>query len=299
MSSRHPSSSSRHTSNSSFSSSVGPGLHPKSAYGSRPQTSMAFNRSTMGGPTSKSGSRPATSMAHHYEEEDDDVPTQGKRKGMLPLTTIPSSIPSNQGYSTLPVQKSRGRQSARAPQNSVNNMRDVSVSMAMNKLCIDDGPMTFHPNEHQAISNKAKPLSAPGPSKKALISTSFRNSGVDSTESALVLFQVSKDSSVASKTPSHIPVTSKSETMTITPATPSRTPKTCPPANNFLTKSSNIPGFTAWDVDIRLEEVDSIYMKLKDHFSGAINVEHFAEVIGLQKSRSMPLKQPCWKYKLM
>ena len=170
-------------------------------------------------------------------------------------------------------------------------MRDVSVSTAMSKLRIDDGPQKFQPNGHQAMSNKVKLLSTPGSSQKASIRTRIRNSRIGSTESALVLFQASTDSSVAPKTPSYIPVLSKSETMTNTPATPLRTSKACPSTNNFLTKSSNIPGLTDWDVDNRLEEMDSICMKIKDHISGSnIEREHFEEALGIFKSRSMALK---------
>ena len=70
LSSRTPSVSSRSTSNGSFSSSVGPGHRPASAYGSRPQTSMAFNDSATTRPASVQRPRPATSMENHLSEED-------------------------------------------------------------------------------------------------------------------------------------------------------------------------------------------------------------------------------------
>lgn len=66
--------------NTTFSSSVGPGARPASAYGPRPQTSMAFSQSTSTRPTSLQRPRAATAMAHHLEEDDDDVPRKGKGK---------------------------------------------------------------------------------------------------------------------------------------------------------------------------------------------------------------------------
>jgi kinesin family protein C1 len=235
-------------------------------------------------------------MAHHYEEENynEEMPSQGKGKGMQPLTTAPSSVQSSQGYSALPVKKSRGRQSACAPQASGNDIRDISVSTAMSRLRIDEGPPSLWVNEYQAISKKLKPVSTPGSSQKALISTGLGDIGINNIEKALVPFQAQKDSSVAPKTPSHIPVLSKSGTMTTTPATPSRTPKVYPQTNNFLTKSSNIPGFKAWDVDIRLEEMDSFYKKI-EALTGT-NVEHFEETMGLYKSRSKPSNRRCPRY---
>ena len=253
---------------------------------------MAFNKSTSGRPISMAGSRPATSMARHYEEEeDDDIPAQGRRKGMLPLTTFPHSIQSNQGYSTLPMKKSRCHQSMHTAktQSSVNSMRDISVSTAMSMLNIDEEPSKAKPKEHQAISKKMRPPSTPGSYQKASISTGLRNLRIDSTESAVVLFQAPGDTSVAPKTPSQIPVPSKSEAMITTPATPSRTPKICPWKNTFLSKTSNITGFTAWDVDSREKDMETLFRDVFTHFTGT-NAErdHLEDAVSLYKARSKP-----------
>jgi hypothetical protein len=88
-SSRTPSVSSRHTSNGSFSSSVGPG--------GRPQTSMSFNQSTSRRPASAAPkSRPATAMDNHYNDP-----------GMRPLNSFTSSFPYIQEKSGLQSKKSR------------------------------------------------------------------------------------------------------------------------------------------------------------------------------------------------
>lgn len=233
-------------------------------------------------------------MTRHYEEEeDDDIPAQGKEMGMLPLSTIPYSIQSNRGYATLPIKKSRARQQINAQKTPtrVNNMRDVSVSTAMSMLHISEEPRKVRQSEHQAISDKMKQPPTPGSCQKASISTGLRNFRIGSSESALVLFQDPKGGSVAPKTPSQIPVPFKSEAMITTPATPSRTPKTCPSQNNFLTKSSNIPGFVAFDVEGRLEDMKSMYDKLVDRV-GETDAQrtgfHEAQELYKLKSKLLP-----------
>jgi kinesin family protein C1 len=54
-----------------------------------------------------------------------------------------------------------------------------------------------------------------------------------------------------------------------------------------LTKDSNIPAFTAWDVRGRLEDMEAMYSELKDKFSGT-NIERngLEEAVGLFKARS-------------
>lgn len=228
-------------------------------------------------------------MEHHAEEGGDTA--QGRRKGMPPLTSIPYSLQSNQGYSTLPNRKSR---------QSTRTLRDVSVSTAMSMLHIDEEPSKSQPKEHQAISSKTKMRSTPGSCHKASISTGLRNLRIDSTESALMLFQAPGDSLVAPRTPSQIPVLSKSEAVTVpvTPRTP-RTPKILPPKPNFLSKDSNITAFTAWDVESRVELMESMYEELTGKVGGTMVERHvLEEALGLYKARSKVLIW-CQKYVLM
>lgn len=206
-----------------------------------------------------------TSMARNYDDQDDDdIPVQGRRKGMLPLTTFPHSVLAGQGCSTLPVKKSREYQSTRSVKkhSSINNIREMSVSTAMSRLRISEDDMVAQPTEHQAISRKQKPPSTPGSCQKASISTSLRNLRINSTESALVLFEGPKDSSVAPKTPSQIPLLSKSEAM-LTPVTPSKLPKSHFSKPKFLSKTSNVTAFTEFDVEGRLENMETMYETLK------------------------------------
>jgi kinesin family member C1 len=219
------------------------------------------------------------------------------------LTSIPSSLQSNQGYSTLPCKKSRALHLMHSLKtlHHVNGMRESSMrDAAMGMLHIGEEPRQGQLKEHQAISNKLRPPSTPASSHKASICTSLRSLKMDGTENALVLFQAPGDSLVAPRTPSQIPVLSKSEAVTTTPATPSRPPRTCPPKAPFLSKDSNITGFTAWDVQGRIEDMELMYSELKDKFSGT-NAERnsLEEAIGLYKARSRVTSRCCWKYVLI
>lgn len=222
---------------------------------------------------------------HLEEEEEDDPPIQGKRQGMQYLTTFPPSFQSNQRYSKMPRQKSCVQQSTQTPNDphAVNSMRDVSVSTALSKLNIDEGPPQAQGKEHQAISSSINSTAVH--CHKASISTGLRNLKLDGTERSVVLFQPPEDSLVA-PTPSKIPVF-KPEAVAATPATPSRTPKTCPHRTQFLSKDSNISTFTAWNVVDRMETMESMFEELKDTFSGTTAERaHLEEAMGLYKARS-------------
>ena len=274
--SRTQSVSSRNTSNGSFSSSVGPGSRPISAYGNRPQTSMAFSQSTTTRPkTALPKSRPATAMESH-DSDDEDMPSNGKRKGMMkPLPPIPSSFSSSR---------------------STGNMRDVSVSTAMSRLCIDDLECNNSP-EHQASSSRMKPPSSPRRSHKPSITTGMRNLRLNdtSTENSMVLYQAPGDSLVAPKTPSQIPVLvkSKSRALRDTPTTPSRSRRSSPKKTNYLSKNSIVPAFTesdvgflAWDVRGRLEDMEAMYSELKDTLNGTtLERNGLDEAVAVYKAR--------------
>jgi kinesin family protein C1 len=57
-----------------------------------------------------------------------------------------------------------------------------------------------------------------------------------------------------------------------TPATPSRAPISSPVKTPFLSKDSNITGFTVWDVHGRIEDMEAMYFELKDTMADT-NVE--------------------------
>lgn len=293
ISSRAPSVLSRNTSNGSFASSMGPGGRPATSYGSRPQSSMAFSQSTTTRPVSGlPKSRPATAMENHSSDE--DIPAQGKRKGMQRSPSVLSSTPSPQGYSSLQNKKLRAPQTSQLlkSSNSVSNKREVSVSTAMSRLRIVEERQPSQQPVHQVIPMTMKPPSTKSLSHKHSISTGMRALRINSSESALVLFQASGDSLVAPKTPSQIPVLSKMGAVAAAPVTPCRIPRSSPSKPPFLTKDSNILGFIAWDVHGRLEDMEAMYSELKNTLSGtSLERNTLEEAQALYKAKSKPCLQ--------
>lgn len=279
ISSRAPSVSSRNTSNSSFSSSVGPNGRPKSSYGGRSQ----FSQSTMTrGNTALP--RPATSMDTH---SDDDMPSQGRRKGTEPLITIYTPIKSNDGFHSLRSKKLRAPHSMQSlrPQHSTFSLRNVSVSTAMSRLRLDGDVRSGESKEYQASSTRMRPPPSLL-SHKSSISSGLRGLRIDSVESALVLFEPPGESE-APKSPSHIPVLSKAEASMEPPITPRRTPRPSPQKTPYLTKDSNVPGFTAWGVDVRVERMEGMFAEMKNQVNNtSLERSVLEEAIAVYKERS-------------
>jgi len=144
VSSRTPSVSSRHTSGSSFASSVGPGAsRPQSAIGNRgPHQATAAI------------SRPASSLENHTAG-----PTM-KRKGMDPIS-ISSFEHTPNPFKTIPREQKRGYDHQfhctshwSSPSSAVadkglihplNRFRDVSISTAMHDLTLDPNKCSSSP----------------------------------------------------------------------------------------------------------------------------------------------------------
>lgn len=278
-SSRTPSVSSRHTSNGSFSSSVGPG--------GRPQTSMSFNQSTSRRPaTAGPKSRPATAMDNHYNDP-----------GMRPSNSFTSSFPYMQEQPGLHSRKLRAPKPLHSLRShpSMGKIREVSVSTAMSRLCLDGEVSPSQRHEHQAISSNMGPPPIKKLSHKPSINTGMRNLGIDCAETALVLYESPGDSLVAPKTPSHIPVPSKADPF-FSPVTPYRTPRPSPNKNTYLTKDSNIPAFTAWDVHNRLEDVEAMYAELKQSMQSTSSERNgLEEAVAVYKARSQLSIQRTWR----
>lgn len=51
----------------------------------------------------------------------------------------------------------------------------------------------------------------------------------------------------------------------------SRSPSKSPSPRKFLTKGSNVTGYTAWDVDGRVDTIESQFKELKDIVNTTIN----------------------------
>ena len=182
-------------------------------------------------------------------------PVGGKRKGRAQYSQV-SSLSSQPGYHQLQYHKTR-----RAPlqfEPSGSSSREVSVSTALSRLRLDDSEAERllldapKPCNYCQRSSMGPPCAAP---------RGLRN---DCNSSALVLFGVSEKCFSLPKTPSQIPILSKAEVSSATPATPSRVPLPSPVKTPFLSKDSNITGFTGWDVRGRIEDMEAMYLELKD-----------------------------------
>lgn len=115
----------------------------------------------------------------------------------------------------------------------------------------------------------------------------MRNLRITSAENAIILYQSPEDSLVAPKSPSQTPVLSKAEALKLSPATPRRTPRPSPQKTPYLTKDSNIPGFIAWDVRGRLEDMEAMYSELKDTLTGtSLERNGLEEAVSVYKARS-------------
>ncbi|KAJ5039005.1 uncharacterized protein L3040_006678 [Drepanopeziza brunnea f. sp. 'multigermtubi'] len=283
--SRTPSAaSSRNTSNGSFSSSVGPNGRPKSSYaGGRSNFSQSTRAATV-------LPRSTTSMDVHSSE--DDTSSHESRQGTKILTTIPSFVQSPQVHASLLMRKLRQPQPTQALRHAESsaNIRDVSVSTALSRLCIDGEVKSKDMSEYQANSTRMRPPKRLGLGHKS----SIRGLRIDSTENALMLFQPLEESSEAPVSPSHIPKLSRSDPF-MDPVTPRRTPKPSPQKTPFLTKDSNVPGFTAWDVDDRVARmegmVSGIFSEIEQRVSKTtLEKNAFEEAVTLFKARIAELE---------
>jgi kinesin family protein C1 len=134
----------------------------------------------------------------------------------------------------------------------------------------------------QARSSTTK---APYSRHKYSFSTGFRNGRMDTEEGALVLYEGPDYSSVAPKTPSHIPV-AKWELAPFVPATPSKLPRPSPQKSTFVPRDSNTTGFVAFDVHSRMDDMEAMYTELKSSLAGSqFERSSLEEAVTLYKAR--------------
>jgi kinesin family protein C1 len=203
------------------------------------------------------------------EDDDEDVGPGGKRKGMPYFSNSPTPSDLYDDGASLRYSKLRGAKSAYTLQStpSVQNFRDVSVSTALSRLRIGD-------DEPPKLRHKLSLRSA------------MKKSDLNSKCQALMMYNAPSGSPSAPKTPSHIPIL-MTEAPSALPVIPLKFPKTPPCKTPYLSKDSNIPAFTAWDVRGRLEDMEAMYSELKTTLSGS-NMERngLEEAVKVYKSRS-------------
>ena len=178
-------------------------------------------------------------------------------------------------------------------------MRDISLSEGMSMLKLGEDNALVEKKEHQ-INSKAKKHQSAGALRKDFLSASLQKQNSSSSENEFVLSRVSEDSLVAPKTPSHIPILKKPEAIVAAPASPSKTHKISPIKTQFLSKDSNITGFSAWDVDARLGSIESMYADLQETIkSTTTDRSEMEKEVGIYKLKSklpISLGAEIWKH---
>jgi kinesin family protein C1 len=215
-------------------------------------------------------------------ESDDEMLSGGKRNGMDTVSLIPCPVLCLED-SALENRKVRALPSTLSltPLPSSNNLRDVSVSTAMSRLTLygeEPDPTTMD----QARSSTTK---APFSRHKYSLSTGYGYGRMDTEEGALVLYEGPDYSSVAPKTPSHIPV-DKWELARFAPETPSRLPRPSPQKHKFVSRDSNTTGLPDFKLNSRLEQMEAMYNDLKSSVAGAqFDRNSIEETVAVYKSR--------------
>ena len=245
--------STRNTSGSSYSSSVGPGSRPPSSHYYRPQSAMSHPR--LQRPVS-SLNRPATSLEAH-EEEPGTARNLGKRKGRTPFPLNPQDCPP-----TIRPPRMRGSRDTQKVHTSewvrTFSFREASLSNAFSGLSLHEEAS----QSASATDMEARPTSP-------------------HTQAA--------SKAGAPPTPTFIPRLAHRAVLPVEPQSPSKPPKKTPkPLPQFLTRSSN--QVIAWDTDSRLEEVENMCTQFREKMDGATTEsKSLREMMGIYKIRSMPI----------
>ena len=250
--------STRNTSGSSYSSSVGPGSRVPSSHSYRPQSAMSHPR--LQRPIS-SLNRPATSLEAH-EEEPGPARNLGKRKGRTPFPLNPQDCPPTirppRMRASHDTQKVHTPEWESRPFNPF-SFREASFNNAFNGLSLHEEASQSGPTTDMG----ARPASP-------------------HTQLA--------SKAGAPPTPTLIPRLAPRAVMPVEPQSPSKSPQKTPkPLPQFLTRSSN--EVLAWDTDSRLEEVENMCSQFREQMDGA-NTESrsLKETMGIHKIRSMAIQ---------
>ena len=287
------SSGSRYTSNSSYASST-TNTRPTTAYGTYGHN-RGTSQSTRGPPLKRS----ATALG----DRDDPAAVDGKRQGTYGFSSTrvqPSTSGTfaqsyygamGSGTESLTIRKMRSPRKTVAGDASIfapprkPSSREASISTQLGGLKLGNltNGQSRSPGSGKGSSPKSKFSGqgdmGPPPAVRR------RGETISSATGSIPLSNYSKDSSFTSmddkyppqcpKTPSFIPLPINKSEAPVRAATPDKfTPTksrngtrakspTKDPIPLFLTKDSNVTTFTAWDVDGRLEKMESMYEKMQ------------------------------------
>ncbi|TLD11304.1 hypothetical protein PgNI_06481 [Pyricularia grisea] len=276
----------RQPTRTNFGTSLGPGARPPSAAG----RSQTFARSVNGGPRGTVRPRPATAFGSYATVDEDDPPKQNGTKHCALNSTKPSSTAtprrkrlrgaqSLQSLAGSHVPKRMRESSLTCLAKGIQNLslRDVEDSLLSTKTKSTDGKVD------QAVSNlqgsdpaRLEPLNEALPESVTLRPRNNNRGAVGEPRSPAVPGP-QKDAAESSAMPPPPPMTPRSTGTTelevmsarfsrsisklkedcilISSPSKSRAP--------FLTKNSNIRAYTGWDVDERLQKVESQWQEMQ------------------------------------
>lgn len=280
-----------------FASSVGTGVGRSTSTIARAKTSMSFNHptSTNTRQPGHKGVRPQTAMTSRKTEE---PPSPEKQNCMMPPPSFFGSIQGRKIRKAASIH-SMGQQPS-------TSQREVSISTMMGKLSLkDERAYDSNSKRSQVISNKENcpPNSIPAlaPAPVSLRSSSEQESNINfrqsrSDEAAVVPYsrpeECGYDAVSAPKTPPHSAkhalrvLDSFENTLLTSTKKYTQSPTKSPSKAQFLTKDSNIRAFTAWDMDLRLVEVEAQFKQMKEVMNISLKDKtHMEEVIDMAKAR--------------
>ncbi|KAK0636361.1 P-loop containing nucleoside triphosphate hydrolase protein [Bombardia bombarda] len=289
--------SSRHTSNFSqaprnaFATSIGPGSRPPVSSMNRPSSSIGFSQSTTTRPRGATRSRPPTITT------DQGTNSEGGQGTQQPNGTKPSLA--------LRTRKLRGTASMQSlscqakPQGKQEKSDILGLSKQLRDLSLRDEDIFGNPKGDQVIPKQDGQSLLPPPQ-------------LDAELDHVVQQKCQKEE--ASSTPFSSPGSSQSKPVPWPPKTPSRTrdpeaalqqlntleatvkdflntpvspvKPSSPVKQSFLTKHTNLRNFTGWDVDERLQTLDSQFKAMKEVMDSSITDKKTLEdAVELAKTR--------------
>ncbi len=271
---------SRHTANSSYASSVGPGNRPtsRSHIRARSQTSSRIVR-----PGSSNGTREETKVQSG----------QNGQNGTMPPPSHFSVKGSN--FSLLPCKRARKYNSVEdmATQKPLPAEREASICSQFNSLSIKDsdaqdgGPQAMSPPH----TPTPKPRSS-APTQYATgipASVTVRSWWKKTRSQEETLCGESRVGQVAPKTPSHKEINvflTSVENNVKAALTPAPRASPSPTKAPFLSKHSNIKGFVATDIDERLGKFENDFQKIREMMdSAAMDKDKYVEELDIAKRR--------------
>ncbi|KAI1001593.1 Kinesin-like protein [Podosphaera aphanis] len=282
-------SSSRNIANGRFSCSVGPVGRPDMA-----NARSTFGNSTMTRPSSISRVRPANSF--EIREYDADMSRSSVQMGTEISRSIKISGESPNRNPILQVERSRSNKSLLCNLDSSHSKalarkKDVSTNTVI-KIQKDMGKVDPGQNqyEYQASStivlDQKKPVRLKNPLSNLMLKAKHKV-----TDAVLDLSLAPLESFRAISSPSSIPVLSKSDTSLHEPRTPLKVLKNSLLKTPFLTKDSNLSGFTEWDVQDRLQNMEAQFEEMRETMKGAsLDKKSLEENIEAMKSRNTELE---------